>query len=79
MRTYRPSTSRRRAGLALFPASLLPYKEQWQQIANGLPDRAILIILPAGENPPRKTLETVASLLEAAGHRVTTMPANQFA
>ena len=64
--------------LALVPASLLPYKSQWQAIANGLARDGVLIILPSGERRPHKTLETVASLLKAGGHKVTTIPAERF-
>jgi hypothetical protein len=39
----------------------------------------VLIILPPTGNPLHKTLETVATLLEAHGHQVTTLPAHQFA
>lgn len=64
--------------LALVPASLLPYKQQWQQIANGLPSGGVLIILPETNQPLRKATLAVATLLEADGHRVTTLPAEQF-
>lgn len=77
----RPSPILRRAkldNLALLPANLLPFKEQWQQIANGLPKDGILIILPETNRPLRKTTETVATLLEAGGRRVTTLPAERF-
>lgn len=77
----RPSPILRRAKLdnvALVPANLLPYKAQWQQIANGLPKDGILIILHETNRPLRKTTETVATLLEADGHRVTTLPAERF-
>ena len=45
----RPSPPLRRAKLnnvALVPANLLPYKSQWQAIANGLADDGVLMILP---------------------------------
>lgn len=68
MRTY----------LALFPASLLPYKDQWQEIANGLSHNGVLIVLPDTPHHLRKTLETVTALLKSDGRPVTTLPANQF-
>lgn len=80
-RFTRPSPALRRANLdnlALLPANLLPYKAQWQQIANGLPKGNILIVLPETNRPLRMTTQTVATLLEADGHRVTTLPAEQF-
>ena len=85
MRNYyrftRPSPRIRRAkrdNLALVPASLLPFKSQWQAIANGLSHNGVLIILPVGEGRHYKTLNIVASLLKADGHQVTTLPAHQF-
>jgi hypothetical protein len=38
--------------LALVPASLLLYKDPYQQLANDLPTGNILIILPEKENLP---------------------------
>ena len=79
--TTPPRTLRRSVhlgNLALVPASLLPYKKHWQQIANDLPEGNILVILPNTDRPLRRTVETVATLLETDGHRVTTLPAEQF-
>lgn len=84
MRTYHltpPPRSLRRArldNLTLVPASLLPYKDQWQEIANGLSHNGVLIILPSGKKPLHKTLETVATLLAADGHQVTTLSAQDL-
>jgi hypothetical protein len=38
----------------------------------------VLIILPEPDQKLRKPIEAVATLLEAEGHPVTTLPANQF-
>ena len=65
--------------LALVPASLLPFKAQWQALANSLPTGSILICLPPTDSPQRKALETVAMLLRADGYNVTTLPAERFA
>ena len=65
--------------LALVPASLLPDKAQWQQLANRLPEGSTLIILPAADTRQRRTLERVASGLRAKGQRVATVPAQQLA
>jgi hypothetical protein len=65
--------------LTLLPASLLPYKDQWQAIANGLSSNGVLIILPETGQTPRKALERVATHLKAAGYPVTTISAHQFA
>ena len=64
--------------LALVPASLLPYKEQWQQLANELPSGSTLIVLPTSETRQRQTLEQVASGLRAKGRMVAMVPALHF-
>jgi hypothetical protein len=85
MRPYRetfPPTALKRArldNLALVPANLLPYKAQWQQLANELPKGDILIILPDADQKLRQAIETVAKQLKTAGQRVTTLPAHQVA
>lgn len=61
--------------LAVVPASLLPFKEQWQEVANSQPGEHVLIILPTSPTPQRNVLERVAHLLEAKGHQVTTLSA----
>jgi hypothetical protein len=82
MRTYRitrPPRGIRRAqldNLALVPANLLPYKEEYQHLANDLPQGDILIILPEEDQKLRIAVEKVAHHLKAAGQRVTTLPAN---
>ncbi len=74
-----PRSSVRLNNLALFPASLLPYKNEWQQIANDLPKGDILLVLPTNSDRLSQAIETVADLLKADGHRVTTIPAKFFA
>ncbi len=64
--------------LALVPASLLPFKAEWQAVANSLPQGDMLIILPSTEIPLRKILQRVASQLEADGQRVATVEAKTF-
>jgi hypothetical protein len=56
--------------LAIVPGSLLGRKKQWQAIANRLPGRAVLIVLPATNAWQRKTMLAVAKLLGEAGHQV---------
>ena len=76
-----PSPALRRAkldNLALVPANLLPFKSEWQAIANGLPKGNILVVLPETNQPLRKAMDTVVDILEADGHRVTTLPAHHF-
>ncbi len=64
--------------LALVPASLLPFKEQWQEVANRKAGEHVLIVLPKLENRPRRVLERVAAQLREQGHAVTTLSAEQF-
>ena len=86
MRSYQfgrpPAALQRRSvpldNLALVPGSVLVFKEQWQRIANSLPTGHILIVLPSQDTPTRRILVRVASLLQANGHKVTTVPAEPF-
>ncbi len=64
--------------LALVPASLLPFKEQWQEVANSEPGEHVLIILPKVENRPRNVLQRVAAQLREHGHAVTMLSAKEF-
>lgn len=81
MRLTHPPRAVKRAkldNLALVPASLLPCKAQWQQLANELPSGSTLIVLPAADLPQRATLEIVATRLRAKGRVVATVPAQTF-
>jgi hypothetical protein len=84
MRSYRftrPPRALRKAKLdniALVPASLLPFREQYQEIANGLPEGSVLICLPPSQKPQRLLLERVAANLRAEGYSVTTLPVDRF-
>ncbi|GEM_PF-1214461 len=64
--------------LALVPASLLPFKAQWQAIANSHPQGTVFIILPPADAPQRKTIDKLVAMLEYEGHRVATMPADEI-
>ena len=64
--------------LAVVPASLLPFKEQWQDVANSKPGEHVLIVLPEVEKRPRRVLERVAAELREKGHQVTTLSAEQL-
>ena len=64
--------------LTLIPGNLLPFKTQYQRIANALPAGEVLVILPSGDRPVRKTFQSVVDLVRAKGQRVTTVPAEQL-
>lgn len=68
----------RRDNLALVPASLLPFRKQWQQLANQLPPEEVLIILPPQQNRRRDVFRVVAELLRQNGHHVTTLSADRL-
>ena len=80
-RVTRPPRRIRKArldNLALVPASLLPFKEQWQDVANSKAGEHVLIVLPKVEKRPRRVLERVAAQLREKGHQVTTLSAEEF-
>jgi hypothetical protein len=75
-----PPRALRRAtldNLALVPASMLPYKEEYQAVANHQPPGTTLIVLPSSGRQ-RAALEGVVSGLRAKGQRVTTVSVQQF-
>ena len=77
MRPYRftraPRPLRRRGvhrdNLVLVPASLLPVKEDWQRIANGLPSGDMLLVVPRCDKP-RRVVAAVARRLRKRGRRI---------
>ena len=62
-----------RDNLALVPASLLPRKREWQELANQLPRSQVLIIIPSLSEPQRAVLTKVAAHLRSHGQPVTTL------
>ena len=65
--------------LAVVPASMLPFKTEWQAVADSLPKGTTLIILPPINTPSRKILDKVVALLQTRGHQVTTLSTERFA
>jgi hypothetical protein len=73
----RPPRALRRAhpdNVAIVPASLLPFRELYQQLANNLPTGATLIVLPEAAGKSGQTLVSVAKQLRSKGHQVNTVP-----
>ena len=64
--------------LALVPASLLPLKEQWQEVVNSKAGEHVLIVLPRLEKRSRRVVEQVATQLREKGHTVTMLAAEEF-
>ena len=81
--TRPPRALRRRQvkldNVALVPASLLPDKAHWQQLANELPDGSVLVCVPMNENKPRPPYLAVARTLRAKGLTVRAVNAQHFA
>ena len=81
-RFTRPPKALRRAqvkldNVALVPGSLLPFKNQYQEIANSLPKGGILIVFPH-ELKQRRAFEKTAVQLKQKG-RITMISADHFA
>jgi hypothetical protein len=57
------------------PASLLPFKEESQPLANRAPSGPTLIVLPA-RVPRRRPLQQVATSLRAKGQQVQVLEAS---
>ncbi len=58
--------------IALLPASLLPFRDELQAIANTLPQGAVLFVVPDEDTPIRESMRRrVVGQLRARGHRVT--------
>lgn len=80
---HRPSRALRRRrvrsdNLVVMPASLLPFKKEWQRIANSLPQGGTLLVVPDKEVPVRRSMRRVAAHLYARGRRVASIEARQF-
>lgn len=57
--------------IILVPASALPFKAQYQKIANSLPKGSVLLCHSVRNKGQQKLLETVSALFQQRGHRVT--------
>lgn len=55
--------------VALVPASMLPFKGQWQHVANSLPRGGLLIVLP-DQAKQQRVVRAVASQFRKHGKRV---------
>jgi hypothetical protein len=64
--------------IALVPASLLPYKKEWQAVANGMPKGSVLLCSSSNRRQ-QQILARVSTHLKSKGHRVQTLPSARFA
>ena len=82
-RIKRPPRALRRPGVqldnvALVPASLLPYKKEWQAVANGLPTGSVLLCSTRTNPRQRRILAQVSTHLRRKGRRVMTLSAERI-
>jgi len=56
--------------IALVPASMLPFKEEWQRVANEMPEGGVLISLPAENEKLRAVVRRIEQEFVAAGYVV---------
>jgi hypothetical protein len=64
--------------VVLIPASLLPFKLQWQQIADDLPSGSALIIVPTAGSPQSEAAAKIAAGFAAMGRSVNLLPASKI-
>src|SRR5436309_4435779 len=82
-RFSRPPRALRRPGVrldnvALVPASLLPFKKEWQAVANQLPKGSVLLCSTSTNARQRRIMQRVAEHMKRKGRRVRTMPAEHL-
>jgi hypothetical protein len=63
--------------VTLVPASLLPFKRQWQAVTNGLPNGSVMLC-PTTNPRQQKILEQLSAHLKRKGHRVRMLPAERI-
>ena len=76
--SYQPSRASNRSGrralsdnLVLIPASQLPFKDEWERIAHGLPAREVVMVIPSTETPFKRVARALVPQLRAHGRHVT--------
>lgn len=57
--------------ITLIPASQLPFKAEWEKIANQLPAREALMVIPSAETPFKRVARALVPQLSARGRHVT--------
>lgn len=81
-RAWAPRAVRRRNtrldNIALVPASLLPFKDQWEQLAKALPAGEALLVVPTAETPLKGAMRLLVPQLRAKGRHITTLSTEQF-
>jgi hypothetical protein len=81
-RYFAPSRALRRSGvkfdnIALVPASLLPFRKQYEAVIRKLPHGTVLLVLPRGRSATRTVLVKLAGAFAAHGHQIATRTAEE--
>jgi hypothetical protein len=63
--------------IELMPASLLPFKQEWQALADSLPEGACLIVLPEDNPKIQEQLLGLARAFENKGRGVVLFTSHQ--
>lgn len=64
--------------ITFIPASLLPFKDEYQAIANTLPPGEMLFVVTPHKSPMLQNTRRVAASMRAQGHAVAVMTADRF-
>jgi hypothetical protein len=72
-----PAARLRLDNVALVPASLLPFKREWQAVANGMPKGSVRLCSTTDPRQKR-ILKQVSAHLQRKGHQAQTVPAERM-
>jgi hypothetical protein len=64
--------------ITIVPASLLPFKSIWQEIANNLPQGSVLICHSPANTKQKKLLDNIFSNLKSKGKSVVNMSTDEI-
>jgi hypothetical protein len=65
--------------IAIVPASMLPFKEVWQKLANNLPQGAVFLCHAKENKKQSKIIEKVGEIFRAKGISVTNLSMDNLA
>jgi len=63
--------------LALLPASLLPFRNAYRQLAATLPSGEVLMVVPSGSGQLRSVMRALSPALRARGRHITAISAHR--
>lgn len=59
--------------IIIVPASMLPFKDKWEKVANNLPRGSVLIYHSPTNTQQKRVLESVENSFRVKGHTVTNL------